>query len=178
MATAQITSERIDDIPLLLQWLLDMHIDQIIDAVLKSPHGNRQGLSYGQLAVVFVAYVLTECNHFLSPVRDWVTKRQHTLTQALGCPIRDTDFTDERLEDLLEAVGRDEVGEALEAQLGQVREVLVEGPAAPPGWLQGLSDHYLRVTFPGPPAWHNRRVMVRIRGLSGETLTGEAEGEP
>ena len=119
MATAQITSERIDDVPLLLQWLLDMHIDQIIDAVLKSPHGNRQGLSYGQLAVVFVAYILTECNHFLSPVRDWVTKHQHALTQALGCPIRATDFTDERLADLLDAVGRDEVGEALEEQLGQ-----------------------------------------------------------
>ena len=119
MATAQITSERIDDVPLLLQWLLDMHIDQIIDAVLKSPHGNRQGLSYGQLAVVFVAYILTECNHFLSPVHDWVTKHQHALTQALGCPIRDTDFTDERLADLLDAVGRDEVGEALEEQLGQ-----------------------------------------------------------
>lgn len=119
MATAQITSERIDDVPLLLRWLVDMHIDQIIDAVLKSPHGNRQGLSYGQLAVVFVAYILTECNHFLSPVRDWVTKHQHALTQALGCPIRDTDFTDERLADLLDAVGRDEVGEALEEQLGQ-----------------------------------------------------------
>ena len=39
MATARITSERIDDLPLLLRWLLDMHIDQIIDAVLKSPHG-------------------------------------------------------------------------------------------------------------------------------------------
>ena len=67
MATARITAERIDDMPLLLRWLLDMHIDQIIDAVLKSPHGNRQGLSYSQLAVVFVAYILTECNHFLSP---------------------------------------------------------------------------------------------------------------
>jgi hypothetical protein len=52
MAAAQITSERIDDIPLLMQWLFDMHIAQIIDAVLNTPHGNRQGLSYGQLAVV------------------------------------------------------------------------------------------------------------------------------
>ncbi|MCX6028996.1 MAG: transposase [Chloroflexi bacterium] len=119
MTTAQITSERIDDLPLLLQWLFNMHIDQIIDAVLKSPHGNRQGLSYGQLAVVFLAYILTECNHFLSPVRDWVTQHQHVLTLALGWPIRDTDFTDERLEDLLDAVGQDAVGEALEEQLGQ-----------------------------------------------------------
>jgi len=119
MTTAQITSERIDDIPLLIRWLLDMHIDQIIDVVLGMPHGNLQGLSYGQLAVVFVAYILTECNHFLSPVRDWVAKHQHVLTQALGCPLRATDFTDERLEDLLDAVGRDAVGEALETQLGQ-----------------------------------------------------------
>jgi transposase len=119
MATAQITSERIDDIPLLMRWLLDMHIDQIIDRVLGTPHGNRQGLSYGQLAVVFVAYILTECNHFLSPVRDWVSKHQQALTQALGCPIRDTDFSDERLQDLLDALGRDAVGESLEEQLGQ-----------------------------------------------------------
>ena len=119
MTTAQITSERIDDIPLLMRWLLDMHIDQIIDAVLGTPHGNRQGLSYGQLVVVFVAYILTECNHFLSPVRDWVTKHQHALTQALGCSIRDTDFTDERLADVLDALGEDEVGEKLEEQLGQ-----------------------------------------------------------
>jgi transposase len=119
MTTAQITSERIDDIPLLIEWLLGMHVDQIIDAVVGPGHGNRQGLSYGQLAVVFVAYILSQCNHFLSPVRDWVNKHQHTLTQALGCPIRDTDFTDERLEDLLDAVGRDEVGELLEAQLSQ-----------------------------------------------------------
>ena len=66
----------------------------------------------------------------------------------------------------------------LEAQLGQVREVLVEGPAAPAGWLQGLSDHYLRVTFPGPPAMRNRRVMVRLRARQGESLVGEAVGEP
>ncbi len=66
----------------------------------------------------------------------------------------------------------------LEAQLGQVREVLVEGPAPQAGWLQGLSDHYLRVTFPGPPAWRNRRVKVRLRARQGETLVGEAEEEP
>ena len=66
----------------------------------------------------------------------------------------------------------------LEAQLGQVREVLVEGPAAPKGWLKGLSDHYLRVVFPGPPAWRNRLVKVRLRTRHGEVLVGEAVGEP
>jgi len=119
MATAQITSERIDDIPLLIQWLLDMHIDKIIDAVVKPPHGNRQGLSYGQLTVVFLVYILTTSNHFLSSVRDWVTKHQHVLSLALGWPLQANDFTDDRLEDLLDAVGQEAVGEALEEQLGQ-----------------------------------------------------------
>jgi len=119
MACRIITSERIDDVPLLVYWLLQMHIDKIIDAVLGPPHGNRQGLSYGQLAVVLIAYILTECNHFLSPVRDWVLARRACLSQALGHPIGDTDFTDDRLEDLLDAVGPDEVGEQIEMQLGQ-----------------------------------------------------------
>jgi tRNA A37 methylthiotransferase MiaB len=66
----------------------------------------------------------------------------------------------------------------LEAQVGQVREVLVEGPAPRPGWLQGLSDHYLRVIFPGPRGWHNRRVLVRFTRRQGEMLAGEAVGEP
>jgi len=119
MATAQIASERIDDLPLLIQWLLNMHIDTIIDAVVKPPHGNRQGLRYGQLAVVYIAYILTTCNHFLSPVRDWVAQHQHVLTVALGWPLQVNDFTDDRLEDLLDAVGEETVGEALETQLGQ-----------------------------------------------------------
>jgi tRNA A37 methylthiotransferase MiaB len=66
----------------------------------------------------------------------------------------------------------------LEAQLGQVREVLVEGPAETEGWLQGLSGHYLRVTFPGPPGLHNRLVKVRLLARQGEVLVGEAVEEP
>jgi hypothetical protein len=33
------------------------------------------------------------------------------------------------------------------------------------------------VTFPGPPAWHNRRIMVRFKARQGEVLMGEALGE-
>jgi hypothetical protein len=55
--------------------------------------------------------------------------------------------------------------------------VLVEGLAAPEGWLKGLSDHYLRVIFPGGPALCNRRVMVRLGARQGEVLLGEAVGE-
>lgn len=119
MPTVTIDSERIDDIPLLMHWMLEMHIDRIIDAAIGIPHGNRQGLSYGRLAVVYLAYILSECRHFLSSVQEWVAKHQQSLTQALGEPIGETDFTDDRLADLLDAVGKDDVGEKIEQQLGQ-----------------------------------------------------------
>ena len=79
---------------------------------------------------------------------------------------------------IMRELGQTKKIEFLEAQLGQVREVLVEGPAAPEGWLQGLSDHYLRVTFPGPPTLRNRRMMVRFRVIKDELLLGEAVDEP
>jgi threonylcarbamoyladenosine tRNA methylthiotransferase MtaB len=79
---------------------------------------------------------------------------------------------------IMRELGQAKKTQFLEAQLGHVREVLVEGPVAPEGWLQGLSDHYLRVTFPGPQAWHNRRVRVRLQARQGESLVGEAVGEP
>jgi threonylcarbamoyladenosine tRNA methylthiotransferase MtaB len=79
---------------------------------------------------------------------------------------------------IMRELGQAQKKKFLEAQLGRVREVLVEGPDQRPGWLQGLSDHYLRVTFPGPPAWRNRLVKVRLLTRHGEVLAGEAVGEP
>jgi threonylcarbamoyladenosine tRNA methylthiotransferase MtaB len=61
----------------------------------------------------------------------------------------------------------------LRSQLARVREVLVEGPAPQRGWLRGLSDNYLRVVFPGPAGWRNRRFLVRLLDLQGEALLGE-----
>jgi hypothetical protein len=37
----------------------------------------------------------------------------------MGTPIGDTDFTDDRLEDLLDALGANDVGESIEVQMGQ-----------------------------------------------------------
>jgi threonylcarbamoyladenosine tRNA methylthiotransferase MtaB len=78
---------------------------------------------------------------------------------------------------LLRELGQAQKQQFLEAQLGQTREVLVEGPAPKNGWLQGLTDHYLRAIFPGPPAWRNRLVRVRFRARQGERLVGEPAEE-
>ena len=53
---------------MLVYWLKQMQVDVIIDSVLGAPHGNWEGLSRGELALVFIAYVVMNCTHFLSPV--------------------------------------------------------------------------------------------------------------
>ena len=50
----EITSERIDDIPVVVEWLKQMEIAKWIDKSLSKPHGNHQGMSYGQLSVFLV----------------------------------------------------------------------------------------------------------------------------
>jgi threonylcarbamoyladenosine tRNA methylthiotransferase MtaB len=79
---------------------------------------------------------------------------------------------------IMRELGRQKKQQFQESQLGQVREVLVEGPASLPGHLQGLSDNYLRVLFPGPMEWRNQLVKVRLLARRDELLAGEATGEP
>ncbi len=54
--------ERVDDLPLILTLLLNMHVSVIIDGIWYS-HGRWQGLSYGQLALLFVAYIIQQRSH-------------------------------------------------------------------------------------------------------------------
>jgi threonylcarbamoyladenosine tRNA methylthiotransferase MtaB len=77
---------------------------------------------------------------------------------------------------IMRQLGQLKKHEFQQSQLGKMRDVLVEGPALQGGWLKGLSDNYLRVIFPGPPAWRNRRVMVRFDRRQGEVLLGDALG--
>jgi threonylcarbamoyladenosine tRNA methylthiotransferase MtaB len=61
-----------------------------------------------------------------------------------------------------------------QGQVGQVGEVMVEGPIpGRPGWLKGLSANYLRVVLSGPPAWQNRRVGVRFLEVREGQMVGE-----
>lgn len=100
--------ERVDNLPLILHWLLQMQVDKIIDAIWH-PHGNRQGVTYGQLAVLFLAYILYTQNHRLSYAEDWCTMHRTTLEQVTGWPIRDKEMTDDRLGALVSVLGADEV---------------------------------------------------------------------
>jgi transposase len=119
MSGYTITSERIDDVPLVMAWLAKMQVATIVDTHLPKPHGNRQGVSYGQLSVLYLTYLLTQCNHFLSPVQEWAEQRKECLAQLLGAPLRPTDCTDDRLQDLLDVLGEQaRACEEIEIEMG------------------------------------------------------------
>ena len=92
----EVHSERIDDIPLLLHILQQMDVPEQIDQAY-TPHQNWQGLSLGWVTTVWLGYILTECDHRMNQVRDWVNVRRCALSNLIHQEIRETDFTDDRL---------------------------------------------------------------------------------
>jgi len=79
------TSERVDDLPVIIHWLSQMQIQLSIDRELPTPHGNRLGLSNGQLAVLFLTYILTQADHRLCAVESWgKARRRHRQRRRLG----------------------------------------------------------------------------------------------
>lgn len=84
-----------------------MQIQVIIDQIWH-PHTNWQGLSYGQLSVLFVAYIIQQRSHRLSSMEQWVKRHQTVLEQVTGWSIGPKEATDDRLDIVLDALGSDE----------------------------------------------------------------------
>jgi len=56
----EVSSERVDDLPVIVEWLKQMEIAKGIDQKLSQPHGSHQGMSYGQLSVLLLIPILYE----------------------------------------------------------------------------------------------------------------------
>src|SRR4028119_1460067 len=98
-----------------------MRIERLINQELPAPHGNRQGLSYGQLAILLLSYIITQADHRLCAVEPWVNQHHQTLELITGWRIGNKDATDDRLADLLSVIGSSEhkAIETIETFLGQ-----------------------------------------------------------
>lgn len=115
-----IRSERSDDIPLIIHWLTEMRIVELIDENLPTPHGNREGLSYGQLSVLLLSYIVSQGDHRLCAVEPWVKQSQKTLERSTGWRIREKEASDDRLGTLVGMLGKQlESLEQIELGLGQ-----------------------------------------------------------
>ena len=92
--------ERLDDVPLLIALQQQLGVDTIIDEVIPR-HWLHQGLSLGQLVVGWNAYILSEADHRKMAVEQWSVEHQALLSELFGIPLRRTDFSDDRLSQLL-----------------------------------------------------------------------------
>src|SRR5881398_3491671 len=115
-STLQLTHERVDDVPLLLGFLIKLRFPQILDQHLK-PHPHHEGLSQGWLITIWIAYILSHADHRKSHVRAWANALHHTLEAVTGQTIRDVDFSDDRLTLVLQPLGNPELWDRIEADL-------------------------------------------------------------
>ena len=115
-ATLELTHERVDDVPLLLGFLIQLHFPEVLDRNLP-PHSLHQGLSNGWLITVWIAYILSQADHRKSHVQQWVEGLQHTIETIIGQPIRPVEFGDDRLTLVLKRLSDLAVWRELEADL-------------------------------------------------------------
>ena len=113
-----LTTERVDDIPILLAQLERMQVATLLDRHF-STHGNWQGLSLGMVSVVWLSHILSEGDHWLNHVEPWAEQRLNCLQGSLDQEVRRLDFSDDRLAAVLDYLSDDERWQACERELGQ-----------------------------------------------------------
>jgi len=117
-STSTITTERVDDIPLLLNQIMLMGIPDILDANFDT-HGNWEGLSLGWTTAIWLVHILSQADHRLNKVEDWVAKHIQTISSITGLPIQASDFKDDRLATILRYLNQDEPWQGYEQDQGK-----------------------------------------------------------
>ena len=113
-----ITTERIDDFVVLLALMQQMDLPGILDRQI-ARHRFQQGLSWGWVASIWLAHIVSQGDHRKLTVRDWVRQAHSTLERVTGLDIRETDFTDDRLTIVLRHLSHESCWYAIEQELGQ-----------------------------------------------------------
>jgi transposase len=112
----KVRTERVDDIPILLAQLQKMKVAETLDNQLVR-HGNRRGLSVGDLMAVWLAFIVSEGDHRMNQLEAWAEERGEALGGCLGHEVEAADCHIARLGRVLEQLSDDEVWEAYEAEL-------------------------------------------------------------
>ena len=113
-----ITTEQVDDFPVLAAQMKHMGIPELLDGQFPV-HGNWQGLSLGWVATGWLGHILSVGDHRLNHVQPWVEKNPQTVQRSIGQAVTGLDFSDDRLESVLDALGDDEHWTTFEAELNQ-----------------------------------------------------------
>lgn len=114
--TLNIETERVDDIPLLLAHMQRINLAELLDKHIPV-HGNRKGLSLGNVMMVWLSHILSEANHRMNHVQEWAVRR---IEIVRGCGIKTFEargMTDDHLADVLRALSSDIHWVAFEQEL-------------------------------------------------------------
>jgi transposase len=95
-----------------------MGIPDVIDNIV-TPHGHRQGVSFGWLTTIWLSYILSEADHRMNRVEPWAASRLESLRVLTPGEVTAKDFTDDRLADSLRLLSDDAVWEQTERQLSR-----------------------------------------------------------
>src|SRR2546421_4686720 len=118
-----ITTERVDDIALLLAQMQRMGIARLLDAHFPT-HGNHQGLSLGMVTTIWLTHLLSQADHRMNRVQPWAERRLETLRGCSDATLEVHDLGDDRLAAVLEYLSDDERWRAFEQELtGQLVRV-------------------------------------------------------
>jgi transposase len=140
--------ERVDDIPLIIGLANKLHLAEVLDHHVGT-HGLHQGLNNGQLAVGWLAYLLSPADHRTSAVRDWANGMPHALEHLLGHPIREVECSDDRLGGVLYRLSDDETWAAIAHDLWAATVAVYELELAGIRLESPTSSGYHQVTEEG-----------------------------
>ena len=111
-----ITTERVDDIALLLAQMQRMGITCLLDAHFPT-HGNHQGLSLGMVTTIWLTHILSQADHRMNRVQPWAERRLETLRGCSDASLEVRDLADDRLANVLGHLSDDERWRAFEQDL-------------------------------------------------------------
>jgi len=95
-------TERVDDIPLIIAEFEKSKLCELFCQHFPN-HGNWRGADGGQVAVIFLTYVLSCSDHKISHVETWAEQRLTTLRCCLNNPnLSSKDLTDDKIGALLD----------------------------------------------------------------------------
>ena len=118
-----IETERMDDLPLLLTHMQRMRLAELLDKHIPT-HGHHQGLSVGELSVVWLAHLLSQADHRMNRVQEWGSRRLETWRGGGLERLSPEDLTDDRLADVLRLLSHDDPFRAFEQELmGQLLRI-------------------------------------------------------
>ena len=111
-----LTTERLDDVVLLLHVMMQMGLPELLNRHLPR-HWKQEGLDWGWVMVIWLGYILSEGDHRKVVVREWVKQRRTAIEQVCGLQLRETDFTDDRLGIVLRKLSDSCIWQGIESEL-------------------------------------------------------------